>query len=263
MIWVTFWSICAPCLSRSWTTTRLLSRTACRESKYQNPNMGESFSKIKIQIWEKAFQISKSKYERKLFKVQNPNMREIQYQNPNMRESFSNIKIQIWEKLFKYQNPNMKESKYQNPNQEKKNKRKLIKYQNPNILFLKNRLQRNPISKSKYVLSKCEHWEELRMMKLEDELQEWSGRTQSSVMEPRPGGQVGQRLHWHLCHSTKGPPRSSSLLLLLLYMWIWIKAGWHKNDNILCVYNWCGDVVCVVRDWTEAINGYWADPGPR
>ena len=165
MILVTFWSICAPCLSRSWTTTRLLSRTACRESKYQNPNMGESFSKIKIQIWEKAFQISKSKYERKQIS-------------------------------------------------KSKHERKLNKYQNPNILFLKNRLQRNPISKSKYVLSKCEHWEELRMMKLEDELQEWSGRTQSSVMEPRPGGQVGQRLHWHLCHSTKGPPRSSSLLLL-------------------------------------------------
>ena len=165
MILVTFWSICAPCLSRSWTTTRLLSRTACRESKYQNPNMGESFSKIKIQIWEKAFQISKSKYERKQIS-------------------------------------------------KSKHERKLNKYQNPNILFLKNRLQRNPISKSKYVLSKCEHWEELRMMKLEDELQEWSGRTRSSVMEPRPGGQVGQRLHWHLCHSTKGPPRSSSLLLL-------------------------------------------------
>ena len=51
------------------------------------------------------------------------------------------------------------------------------------------------------------------MMKLEDELQECSGPTQSSVMDPRPWGQVGQRLHRHDCRSTEGPHRSKFTII--------------------------------------------------
>ena len=149
MIWVTFWSICAPCLSRSWTTTRLLSRTACRESKYQNPNMKESFSKIKIQIWEKAFQISKSKYERKQISKSKHERKLNKYQNPNMRKSFSNIKIQMWKKVNIKIQTKRKKTRESLSNIEiqifffSRTACREIRYQNPNMFCLSVNIGRN------------------------------------------------------------------------------------------------------------------------
>ena len=104
------------------------------------------------------------------------------------------------------------------------------------------------------------------MMKLEDELQECSGPTQSSVMDPRPWGQVGQRLHRHDCRSTEVPHRSKFTIITVhvdLHLCLSIKAGWHqKIQNFMCYDScaWWHSVPCPQSEQrqsmaTELISG--------